>query len=312
MPKAQVLQAFRVDIARANRIRPPALRAVLIAYRIAGHPPPLFTSRNETSPTSTGHDPMRTAELVGIGSLVGHRFNRLPFYSRLRHALFEAALTRPLGNPSRFSEHCTVNLRIGGIVLCGGLSRRMGSPKEWLPCGGEYLLQRMVRIVSSVVQPVVVSARPGQHLPELPSDIGIVFDRRPDHGPLAGLSAGLEALANRCEAAFVVPCDHPLLRPEWVKRLVELLGEHPAVMPVHEGQAYPLTAVYRTSLRPMLDQQLQQRNLAALRFAETVGALFVESDGLVETDPNLDSLRNINHPEDLAKIFPPCSNNDEQ
>lgn len=34
-------------------------------------------------------------------------------------------------------------LKVGGVVLCGGRSRRMGKSKAWLPCGGEYLLQRM-------------------------------------------------------------------------------------------------------------------------------------------------------------------------
>ena len=43
-------------------------------------------------------------------------------------------------------------MRVGGIVLCGGRSSRMGSPKAWLPFGGEPMLARVVRVVCEAVQ----------------------------------------------------------------------------------------------------------------------------------------------------------------
>ena len=57
---------------------------------------------------------------------------------------------------------------IAGIVLCGGQSKRMGKPKAWLPFGGELMLPRVVRILRTVVAPVVVVAAPDQDLPPLP------------------------------------------------------------------------------------------------------------------------------------------------
>ena len=53
-----------------------------------------------------------------------------------------------------------------GIILCGGKSERMGTAKAMLPFGDELLIQRVVRIVGSVVSLVVVVASPGQSLPE--------------------------------------------------------------------------------------------------------------------------------------------------
>jgi molybdenum cofactor guanylyltransferase len=55
----------------------------------------------------------------------------------------------------------------GGIVLCGGRSTRMGSSKALLPFGPETMLQRVVRLLSSVVSPIVVVAAVNQELPEL-------------------------------------------------------------------------------------------------------------------------------------------------
>ena len=49
-------------------------------------------------------------------------------------------------------------MKVGGVILCGGRSSRMGRPKALLPFGEETLLTRMVRILSGVVDPIVVVA----------------------------------------------------------------------------------------------------------------------------------------------------------
>ena len=54
-----------------------------------------------------------------------------------------------------------------GIVLCGGRSTRMGVPKATLPFGNETMLQRVVRLLHTVVSPVIVVAARDQVLPEL-------------------------------------------------------------------------------------------------------------------------------------------------
>ncbi|MCA9165188.1 MAG: NTP transferase domain-containing protein, partial [Planctomycetales bacterium] len=56
-----------------------------------------------------------------------------------------------------------------GVVLCGGKSRRMGESKATLPFGDELMVQRVVRLLSEVVSPIVVVAAEGQTLPELPA-----------------------------------------------------------------------------------------------------------------------------------------------
>ena len=53
-------------------------------------------------------------------------------------------------------------MKVGGIVLCGGQSTRMGRPKAWLPFAGELMLQRVLRLLGTVVQPIVVVAAPEQ------------------------------------------------------------------------------------------------------------------------------------------------------
>src|SRR5690242_19240072 len=111
----------------------------------------------------------------------------------------------------------------GGIVLCGGRSSRMGRPKAWLPFGGEFMLQRVVRILRGVVDPVAVIAAPGQDVPPLPKDVGIIRDEIEGKGPLAGLAAGLAALEGGVDVTYLSSCDVPFLKPEFVRRVTEFL-----------------------------------------------------------------------------------------
>ena len=106
------------------------------------------------------------------------------------------------------------------------------------------------------MRPVVVASRREQPLPVLPPDVEAVYDAVENAGPLAGMAAGFEALAGRCEAAFVVSCDHPLLKPAFIARLIELLGDHQAVVPSPEARSYPLVAVYRIDRCPLLAELL--------------------------------------------------------
>ena len=105
-----------------------------------------------------------------------------------------------------------------GIVLCGGKSTRMGTSKALLPFGPETMLQRVVRLLGRVVTPIVVVAAADQELPELPADVIVTRDEREGRGPLEGLRAGLKALTDAVDAAYVTSCDVPLLVPGFVGR----------------------------------------------------------------------------------------------
>ncbi|MCH7885242.1 MAG: molybdenum cofactor guanylyltransferase [Planctomycetes bacterium] len=193
-------------------------------------------------------------------------------------------------------------LRTGGIVLCGGRSRRMGTSKAWLRFGDEYGLQRIVRLLGGVVGPVVVAARQGQNLPPLPANVSVVHDH-PDHrGPLSGILAGFAALEGQCDAAFVTSCDQPLLRPALVRCLIERLGVHAAVVPRHEGRLHPLTAVYRLGTRALLTELLTQHQWRVQTYVERCEALIVEAHSLSSEDQDFVSFWNANDPAEYQRI----------
>ena len=193
-----------------------------------------------------------------------------------------------------------------GIVLAGGRSSRMGTPKAALEWHGSTLLRRTACIVSRVTDgPVVVVRAPGQELPALPAEIDVVDDPREGLGPLQGLAAGLAVTAGRAEIAFVCSTDMPFLHPAFVRRVLRAVTDGTDVgLPLARGFPQPLAAAYRTALAPVADQLVaQQRLRPAFLFEECVVARLDEGalradPVLAALDPDLDSVLNINEPAD--------------
>lgn len=196
-----------------------------------------------------------------------------------------------------------IEIGVGGVVLCGGHSRRMGRPKFSLPFGDEVLLQRVCRILSEVVSPIVVVAAAGQEVPGLPDGVRIVRDEYDSQGPLAGIATGLDALRAEVDAAFVTSCDAPLLQSSFVSRLIELLGDHDVAAPTDGQYDHVLSAVYRTSLADHARRLLAEDRRRPLFLLEESKSLRIHVDELRDVDPNLDSLRNVNTPEDYDDVL---------
>jgi molybdopterin-guanine dinucleotide biosynthesis protein A len=191
----------------------------------------------------------------------------------------------------------------GGIVLCGGRSTRMGSSKALLPFGSETMLQRVVRLLGTVVSPLVAVAAPGQELPALPSSVSITRDEREGRGPLEGLRAGLKALPAAVEMAYVTSCDVPLLVPQFVERMVELLGEHDIAVMEIDGFAHPLSAVYRRGTLPHVEALLAADRLRPAFLFDAVKTRRVQPADVASADPQLLTLRNLNTREDYLEAL---------
>lgn len=205
--------------------------------------------------------------------------------------------------------------RSAGIVLAGGRSSRMGSPKAGLEWHGSTLLRRTVGILARL-GPVAVVRAAGQALPSLPAGVQVVDDPREGLGPLQGIAAGLAAVADLAEFAFVCSTDLPFLHPAFVRRILGAAetAAPPAdvVLPVARGFAQPLAAGYRTALAPLAEQLVARGRLrpgylfeqcAVLRLDEVTLAA---DPLLIALDPGLDSLMNVNTPADylLARHRP--------
>ncbi|HET9706013.1 MAG TPA: molybdenum cofactor guanylyltransferase [Vicinamibacterales bacterium] len=191
-----------------------------------------------------------------------------------------------------------VTMTIGGIVLCGGKSTRMGVPKATLPFGPETMLQRVVRLLGSVVSPIIVVAARDQALPPLPDEVRIARDEREARGPLEGIRAGLSALPPSIDAAYITSCDVPLLVPAFVGRMIELMGDHDVAVMEIDGFTHPLSAIYRSNALPHVEALLAADRLRPLFLFEQVRTRRVTPEEMKGVDPDLRTLRNLNTQED--------------
>jgi molybdopterin-guanine dinucleotide biosynthesis protein A len=194
-------------------------------------------------------------------------------------------------------------VRTGGIVLCGGLSTRMGTSKAMLPFGPETMLQRVVRVLSTVVSPIVVVAAAEQSLPDLPDGVIVTRDERQGRGPLEGLRAGLKALPEAVDSAYVTSCDVPLLVPGFARRMIDLLADCDIAVMEIEGFPHPLSAVYRRSTVPHVEALLAQDRLRPVFLFDAVRTRRVLPEEMLTADPQLLTLRNLNTREDYLEAL---------
>ena len=199
-------------------------------------------------------------------------------------------------------SHGTPAIRLGAVILAGGRSSRMGSPKAELDWFGAPLLYRTASVLARVASPVVVVKAPGQHLPALPSGVEVVEDPVEGRGPLQGMAVGMRTVGERADAVFVSSTDAPLLHPAFVRSVASGLGEADVALPVVDGHNHPLSAVYRVSLLAKVEALLADDRLRPAFVWEDAELRTLEAGELEHPE----STRNVNTPEDLdeARALP--------
>lgn len=194
-----------------------------------------------------------------------------------------------------------------GVVLVGGRSSRMGRPKAWLEWHGSTLLARAAGLLARTLDgPVVVVAAPGQELPLLPAGVEVVTDPVEGVGPMQGVATGLHAIGDRADAAFVASTDMPFLHPAFVRRVAAARGDADVALPFARGFRQPLAAAYRTGLAGLVTDLIAQgRSRPGMLYEHCAVLRLTDADLLADPavarlDPDLDSVLNVNTPEDYA------------
>jgi molybdopterin-guanine dinucleotide biosynthesis protein A len=189
------------------------------------------------------------------------------------------------------------------IVLAGGRSSRMGSPKALLPFAGEPLILHIVRRLQPVFSEIVVVAAPDQQLPPMP--VTIVHDEVAYQGPVGGIYYGLRAAAG--EAAFVTSCDSAFASIPLISYLVAQRTGYDIVVPRWEGRFQPMLAVYARTILPLLEKQLAAGDLRPVNLFDKVRTRIVNDDEIRYFDPEGSSFFNMNTPgdyEEALKLWP--------
>ncbi|WP_160032683.1 molybdenum cofactor guanylyltransferase [Paenibacillus sp. An7] len=200
-------------------------------------------------------------------------------------------------------------MKIAGIVLAGGASRRMGTDKAVLELGNSRVLDIIAGELSSMTSKVYI-ATGSVSREEMGSEYIEVKDIYPGSGPLAGIQAGM--LRGEADLYVVASCDIPLIRAELLSAMVEVMEVDldsgiQALVPQIKGQIHPLAAVYHHSMIDTLETQLREDNR---RVRDTLSKLSVRyvTESELELVTGIPALQieemfiNMNEKEDYERV----------
>jgi molybdopterin-guanine dinucleotide biosynthesis protein A len=180
----------------------------------------------------------------------------------------------------------------------------MGRDKATLLWNGTPLLLRVIRRLAPIAAEVWVAARPGQALPA--GAYRRVDDELPGEGPLAGLAAGLAAINAAWDTApvAVAACDYPHADPALFPALLAASPDAAAIVPVLDGRAHPLLAVWRSDLAFLCERALARGVRRVREVLDEAGAVEVNAREILG-DAAERVFQNVNDPDTLRKALGP-------
>jgi molybdopterin-guanine dinucleotide biosynthesis protein A len=198
--------------------------------------------------------------------------------------------------------------QVTGVILAGGLSRRMGGgDKGLLEIGGKPMLTHVVCRLRPQVGRVIVNANgePGRFaflkLPVVADTVGGFV------GPLAGVLAGMRwSAANAPDARWIVTAaaDAPLLPSDLVGSLVEAAEERPGAIALAQshGELHPVIGLWPVALADDLEEQLGRGVRKVLHWTERHGTVAVPFAPERVCGIDIDPFFNANTPRELDQL----------
>ncbi len=194
------------------------------------------------------------------------------------------------------NDACKQSLSITGVILAGGMARRMGGrDKALLPLSGHYLIEYCLRKLKTQIDTIIINAN--RNL-EIYQSMGfpVISDSRDGFaGPLAGIATAMKY----CETShiFIVPCDSPFIPSTLVERFVDICRQTKAdICVAHDGnRLQPVFGLIHTRTLASLEKYLDNGHNKIDTWYKQ------QSMSLVDCSDIPDTFININTPQDLEQ-----------
>ncbi|MEK7285764.1 MAG: molybdenum cofactor guanylyltransferase [Nitrospirota bacterium] len=186
-----------------------------------------------------------------------------------------------------------------GAILSGGLSTRMGQPKEGilLSDGRPMIAHVMAPLLEVCEKIVIIGNCRGVNLPSLPQLIALP-DEAPGMGPLYAIATLLKSEID-LHGYMVTACDQPFLTAALLRRLIRAESIGPCIFQRSVSTMLtPLPGYYPACWLPEIQKQLLLGERSLCRAIQNSTPSFLP---LSDTEEPL--LRNINTPDDLKGIY---------
>ena len=212
-------------------------------------------------------------------------------------------------------------LPVTGVILAGGMSRRMGENKALMRLGDNSLIGHVIRCMHNVTDELLLVTNSPTEYAHL--GVSMHGDILPGVGALGGIYTGVTHASH--DTVLCVACDSPFLEPKLLTYLGSVLGEYDAVMPyTHSSRQTPfsnkdigvtnpsygdgtqitlqtLCAAYSKRCLPVIELMLRESELRVHALQERAHIKSVSPEVWQEFDPDGMSFFNINTPEDFER-----------
>lgn len=186
---------------------------------------------------------------------------------------------------------------VEGFIAAGGRSSRMGTDKAWLEIGGRAMIEHVIAALLPVTTGVSVIANSHEY-----SRLGLpVFaDANSGIGPLEAIRT---SLANaRAPRVALVGCDLPFVTPELFRLLLEVKGDHQAIIPTgRDERLEPLCAVYSVDALDCVAELIARGERKVSKLFDLVPTRRVGFDEVRHLRGSRFFFHNVNTPEDYAR-----------
>ncbi|MCY9660723.1 molybdenum cofactor guanylyltransferase [Paenibacillus chondroitinus] len=192
-----------------------------------------------------------------------------------------------------------------GVILAGGLNRRMGGrSKALLPVQDQPLLLRQLTEMSRICnQMIVVSNEPEAFqlllaTNSIPMNVQWVSDIYIQKGPLSGIHAAAQAVTE--EFMWIVGCDMPFISSEAAEAMRQLCQEAnvDAVIPVIDGKVHPLHGIYSRLVGSEAEVLLKQEQYRLMGLLDHIDWLPAENAFFEKLNLPSKFVTNVNTPDE--------------
>jgi molybdopterin-guanine dinucleotide biosynthesis protein A len=202
----------------------------------------------------------------------------------------------------------TAKATVTGVVLAGGLSRRMGGgDKGLLELAGKPMLRHVVDRLAPQVGSVIINAN-GDPRRFADFALPVVADTVEGFvGPLAGVLSGMRwSMKHAPKARWIVtaPGDAPLLPRDLVDKLAQAVAGQKGAIALAQsaGELHPVIGLWPVALAQDLEEQLRQGVRKVLHWTDRHGMAAVEFPSQRMCGLSIDPFYNANTPQELDEL----------
>ena len=187
--------------------------------------------------------------------------------------------------------------KITGILLAGGMSRRMGREKGMLKIGGRFLYQYPLRILEALCDEILISTCTNL---STPLAYPTVCDEVTGIGPIGGIYTCLNRSSN--DYNIVLSYDMPLVNEGLLEHLIHESQSHDIVIPaLQENKPEPLCGIYRRRVTGVFRELIGKKMYAVHRVLPLVNSkIILINDRMPFYHPDI--FLNINQESDLKRL----------